>query len=118
MHPHLFSLGTFLFHPCARELPLANNSTTREARHRQAASSRSRCGGRPALHLCVGDLPDGSFASGASAWASPIPVRRSRTEGSHAAHLRWRSSCCRYLSSSAHCPYPDHPGTHSAHEGV
>src|SRR5438445_8622411 len=95
MHPHLFSLGTFLLHPCARELPLANNSTVREARRREAASSGSRGGGRPALRLCVGDLPDGSFASGASAWASPIPVCRPPTEGSHAIHLRWHSSCCR-----------------------
>jgi predicted acyl esterase len=56
-----FSLGTFSFHPGGRELPLANNSMAREARHRQAASSGSRCSGRPALHLCVGDLPDGSW---------------------------------------------------------
>src|SRR5260370_12902724 len=64
----------------------------------------------------LGNLPDRSFASGASAWASPIPVRRPRTEGSHAAHIRWRSSCCRHLSSSAYCPYPDDPGAHSAHQ--
>src|ERR1700683_823694 len=94
MHPHLFSLGTLFIHPCTRRLLLANNSTFREARHRQAASSGSRGGGRSSVYLCVGDLPDGSFASGAPARATPVPVRRPRTEESHAAHLRWHSACC------------------------
>src|SRR5712692_5535152 len=118
MYPHLLSLGTVLLHPCAGKLPLGDDCTTKEAGRLEASSSGIRCGGCPALHRCLGNLPDGSFASGASAWISPIPVRRPRTKGSHAAHLRWSSTCCRYISSSAHCPYPDHPGTHSPHQGL
>jgi hypothetical protein len=47
--------------------------------------------------LCIsslGDLPDGPFASCASARASPIPVRRPRTKGSYPTYLRWHLACC------------------------